>query len=83
MRKIRFEDDEMRVISMFDTSSRETALQAVEAVLPYTREDAELSAVVVSTVEKLKQIPDAEFAQLDFEVYRAENETEEGDEEWA
>lgn len=83
MRKIQFEDDEMRVISMFDTSSREAALHAVEAVIPYTREDAELSAIVVSTVEKLKQIPDAEFAQLDFEVYRAENETEEDNSEWA
>ena len=53
MRRIIFEDDEMRVISMFDTSKRETALAAVEAVIPLTREDAELSAVVVSTAEKL------------------------------
>lgn len=81
MRKIQFEDDEMRVISMFDTRSREAALRAVEAVIPYTREDAELSAIVIRTVEKLKQIPDVEFAQLDFEVYLAENEEE--DDEWA
>lgn len=82
MRKIIFEDDEMRVISMFDTSSRETALAAVEAVIPLTRDDTELSAVVVSAVEKLKQIPDAEFAALDFETYRleAEEEEEEGEE---
>lgn len=81
MRKVIFEDDEMRVISMFDTSKRETALAAVEAVIPLTREDAELSAVVVSAAEKLKQIPDAEFMELDFETYRLENDEE--DEEWA
>ena len=40
MRKIIFMDDEMRVVSMFDTSSRETVLHAVEAVVPYVREDA-------------------------------------------
>lgn len=79
MRKIIFEDDEMRVISMFDTSSRETALDAVEAVIPLTRDDSELSAVVVSAAEKLKQISDAEFAALDFETYRLEAEEEEGE----
>lgn len=79
MRKIIFEDDEMRVISMFDTENRKTALHAVEAVIPYTREDAELSAVVISAAEKLKQISDPEFARLDFEVYRAENEAGEDD----
>ncbi|MCI6767116.1 MAG: transposon-transfer assisting family protein [Lachnospiraceae bacterium] len=74
MRKIIFEDDEMRVISMFDTSNREAALTAVGAVIPLTREDTELSAVVVSTVEKLKQISDADFMKLDFEGYRLEGE---------
>ena len=73
MKKIMFMDDEMRVISMFDTSDRETALKAVEAVVPFTRDDAELSAIVVSTVEKLKQISDEEFSKLDFEVYRLED----------
>lgn len=77
MRKIIFDDDEMRVISMFDTSSRDAALAAVEAVVPLTRDDAELSAVVVSAAEKLKQIPDVEFASLDFETYRLEAEEEE------
>jgi len=77
MRKIIFVDDEMRVISMFDTSSRDAALAAVEAVVPLTREDAELSAVVISASEKLKQIPDVEFALLDFETYRLEAEEEE------
>lgn len=76
MRKIVFEDDEMRVISMFDTTNRDTALKAVQAVIPLTREDAELSAIVVSASEKLKQIPDVEFLALDFEIYRLEDEEE-------
>jgi hypothetical protein len=77
MKRIRFEEEEMCVISCFDTSSRESALQAVQFVVPYTRDDDELSALVVSTVEKLKMIPDEEFNQLDFEIYRADDEDEE------
>ena len=76
MRKVFFEEDEMRVISMFDTTSREKALAALENVLSFTREDADLSAVVISAVEKLKRISDLEFDQLDFEIYRLETEEE-------
>lgn len=76
MRKVIFEEDEMRVISMFHTESREAALHAVEEVIPMTREDEELSAVVINAAEKLKQISDEEFAEMDFEVYRLEEEEE-------
>ena len=80
MKRIRFEEEEMCVISCFDTSSRKSALQAVQFVVPYTRDDDELSALVVSTVEKLKMIPDEEFDQLDFEIYRADDEDKEATE---
>ena len=80
MKRIRFEEEEMCVISCFDTSSRESVLQAVQFVVPLTKDDDELSALVVSTVEKLKMIPDEEFDQLDFEIYRADDEDEEATE---
>ena len=81
MKRIRFEEDEMCVISCFDTSSRESALEAVQFVIPFTRDDDELSALVVSTVEKLKMIPDEEFNQLDFEIYRSDDADEEAAED--
>ena len=77
MKRIRFEEEEMCVISCFDTSSRETALQAVQFVIPFTKDDEELSALVVSSVEKLKMIPDEEFNQLDIESYRVDDDNEE------
>lgn len=79
MRKVVFEDDEMRVIAMFDTKSRKKALSEVEAVIPYTREDSDLSAVVISAAEKLKRIPDQDFSELDFEIYRLEADEEDGE----
>lgn len=80
MKHIRFEEEEMCVISCFDTSSREVAIQAVEFVIPFTRDDDELSALVLSSVEKLKMIPDEEFNQLDFESYRVDDDDEEAEE---
>ena len=77
MKQIRFEEEEMCVISCFDTSSREVAIRAVEFVIPFTRDDDELSALVLSSVEKLKMIPDEEFNQLDFESYRVDDDDEE------
>ena len=77
MKQIRFEEEEMCVISCFDTSSRELALQAAQFVIPFTKDDEELSALVVSSVEKLKMIPDEEFNQLDFESYRVDDDKEE------
>ena len=42
--------------------------------------DPELSAVVINTVEKLKQISDQEFSELDFDRYLAEVEDDYDDE---
>ncbi len=77
MKQIVFDAEEMYVISCFDTSNREVALKAVEYVIPFTTDDEELSALVVSTAEKLKMIPDEDFQKLDFEGYRVEEDAEE------
>ena len=80
MRKIMFEDDEMRVIAMFDTSNRQAAQKEIEAVIPFTQDDPELSAVVINTAEKLKQVTDKDFSELDFDRYLAEVEDDYDDE---
>ena len=38
MRKITFEDDEMRVIAMLDIASRQAAQKEIEAVIPFTQD---------------------------------------------
>lgn len=79
VRVIRFEEDEMCVISCVDISSRTIALNTLEFIRPFTSEDEELSAIVVSAIEKLKIITDAEFNGLDFSVYRMDDEEDEGE----
>ena len=76
MKQVIFDDDEMRVISCFDTGSRKTALIAVEDVVSFIEDDEELRMIVLSTIKKLNEIHDEDFTKLDFELYRAENEEE-------
>ena len=77
VRTIRFEEDEMCVISCFDTSSRSDVLKILEYIRPFSRDDTDLSILIVQTIEKLKMITDAEFNGMDFEVYRYDDEEDE------
>lgn len=48
----------------------------IEENLPYIKGDTELEEVVIDTVEKMKRMPDREFAKLDLEAYKQEPEDE-------
>jgi hypothetical protein len=54
-------------------------MDAIRGVMPYVGEDEEILTLVNSTLEKLEHISDAEFLQMDLEMYKDEP-TE--DEEW-
>ncbi|MCD8336385.1 MAG: transposon-transfer assisting family protein [Lachnospiraceae bacterium] len=72
MTKITFDENELIVMAMFAAENREKTAAEIEEILPYIKGDAELEEVVNATVEKMRQISDAEFAQLDLEAYRQE-----------
>lgn len=65
MRKVRLEADEMFVTALFAADTRQLTVEAAEEAIPFVEDDAEAYQVVVSTVEKLKQMSDMEFCQLD------------------
>ena len=73
MKVIPFEQDEYIVMAMFESESRQTTIRQIEEILPFIREDTELVRVVTGTIEKMKRMPDAQFAQLDLEPYRKED----------
>ncbi|MCD7763630.1 MAG: transposon-transfer assisting family protein [Lachnospiraceae bacterium] len=73
MTTIKFEEDELTVIAMFATGSREGTLTSIGEIIPFIEDDAELQTVVKGTVEKMMQISDSEFARLDLEMYRQES----------
>ena len=76
MRMIPFEQDEYIVMAMFEAESRQATIRQIEEILPFIREDTELVRVVTGTIEKMKRMPDAQFAQLDLEPYLREEDGE-------
>ncbi|MCD8397606.1 MAG: transposon-transfer assisting family protein [Lachnospiraceae bacterium] len=73
MTKITFDEEELIVMAMFEAGSREKTAEEIKEILPYIKGDSELEEVVNATVEKMRQISDDEFVQIDLDVYRQES----------
>ena len=54
----------------------QTTRKQIEEILPFIQDDTELVRGVTGTIEKMKRMPDAQFAQLDLEPYRKEDSDE-------
>lgn len=76
MRMIFFDKDEYIVMAMFEAESRQVTISKIEEILPFIQEDTELVKIVTGTIEKMKRMPDVQFAQLDLEPYRQGDEDE-------
>lgn len=61
-----FTNDEMNLMCIYNTGTREGTLNALTAMREYlTAEESELRDMTDSVVEKLGKMSDAEFAALD------------------
>ena len=61
-----FTNDEMNLMCIYNTGTREGTLNALTALREYlTAEETELRDMTDSVVEKLGKMSDAEFAALD------------------
>ncbi len=61
-----FTNDEMNLMCIYNTGTREGTLDALTAMREYlTPEETELRDMTDNVVEKLKKMSDAEFAALD------------------
>lgn len=67
--RVRFEEEEYFVMAMFEKDSRIGTMEEIRRVLPFIREDAEMLALVNSTLKKMEQLTDQEFSRLDLETY--------------
>ena len=76
MKVIPFAQDEYIVMAMFEAENRQATMQQIEEILPFIKDDTELVRVVTGTIEKMKRMPDEQFAQLDLEPYRREEDGE-------
>ena len=69
---IRFEEDELFVIAMFEKNSRIETMQEIRRILPFIKEDAEMLDLINATLKKMERLTDQEFSAIDLEVYRQE-----------
>lgn len=76
MKVIPFKQDEYIVMAMFESESRQATIRQIEEILPFIQNDIELVKIVTGTIEKMKRMPDEQFAQLDLEPYRREEDGE-------
>lgn len=67
-----FEQDEYYIIAMFQKESRQQTMKAIQNILPFLKEDVEMFSLVEGTLERVGQISDQEFQQLDLEPYKEE-----------
>ncbi|MBS6677236.1 MAG: transposon-transfer assisting family protein [Clostridiales bacterium] len=67
--RVRFEEDEMFVMAMFKKENRLATMQEIRRILPFIKEDGEMLALVNHTLEKMEQLTDKEFAEIDLEDY--------------
>ena len=74
MMKIRFEENEMLVIAMFDTGNRQTTLNDMRDALPFVEDDNEIYSLVIQTIEKMKRITDMDYHELALDYYKQDTE---------
>ena len=69
---IRFEEDELFVMAMFEKNSRIETMQEIRRILPFVKEDAEMLNLINATLKKMERLTDQEFSAIDLKVYRQE-----------
>lgn len=77
MSKVRFEEDELNIIAMFEEETREDTIAYIKEAAGFLdEEDEELRDFMNVASEKLKQWPDEEFKAFDFSPYLFEEDDE-------
>lgn len=76
MSKVKFEEDELNIIAMFEEETREDTITFIQEAASFLEEDDELRDLMNSTIVKLKQWTEEEFKAFDFSPYLFEEDDE-------
>lgn len=77
MKRPCFDENELRVIAMYDTSSRPAVIRELRNANQATKDDPEINAVVMSCLYKLWRTSNEDFSLLNLAAYRYDGEAEE------
>ncbi|MED9882880.1 MAG: transposon-transfer assisting family protein [Blautia sp.] len=68
--KVRFNEDEYTIMAMFEREGRKQTMQEIYNVSRFLKEDAEMLALVNSTLNKMRNISDQDFMEMDLTSYQ-------------
>ena len=78
MSKVRFEENELNIIAMFEEKTRGATIAYIKEAKGFLdEEDDELRELMDSAVEKLKQLSEEEFKAFDYSKYLFEEDVNE------
>ena len=66
---IDFTFDEMMVLAIFEEDSRSKSIDSMYEILGEIKDDPEMEELLISALDKLEQISDEEYLQIDFREY--------------
>ena len=67
--KIEFNEDEMLILGIYEEESRAECIEAMKTTLDDLTDDPEMLELVQGTIEKISQLTDEEYLQIDFSDY--------------
>lgn len=68
----RFEENEMILMAMFQKETRRQTMEDISAIIPFIAEDEEMIFLANQTLEKMRDLSDEDYLNLDLEVYQEE-----------
>lgn len=71
MRRTTLNAEEIILLGIFDTSSKENAIRDILAMIP-TMQIETMKDQMMGLAMKLDRMKDSEFAEIDFDVYKEE-----------
>ena len=72
--KIRFDEEELGLIAIFDEGDRRTAIFRMEETIPKLGDALDMKELLIDTKEKLELISDDDYCNLDLGYYSYEAE---------
>ena len=67
--RIDFTDDEMLIMAMYKADSKDDSLDLMEEALFALEQDPAMAELIGETINKLTQLTDEEYLQIDFSEY--------------
>lgn len=73
--RVDFMEDELLILAMYHADSREASLDLMEEALFALEHDPDMAKLLGETINKLTQITDEEYLQMDLSEYGEQLET--------